>query len=663
MTWLELANNFSNIDQPCIIGFVKRKSRRWRYISGYCTHQWPISGSGPDLAGIVVTGNVDMDILNDAIQRVIEDRRSNLYQNSASDVVANLGKIWDNSKFQIKNDADVLTLQQQKNSLPSDGTTMSVVLEFAHSLKNLSTSSLIMMSTAADCAYICVQRLLCICLNERTSFEIEPHAPAQSWQQHAAMCFSQTALCTCLKFAAGGPFSLLSLALHGQQPVWKYLESREPAPGRNRRPLKPPLIHRDSSSVLMDAGQDDAGSDAKSYAQAHRSSSLLRNAPTPTLHRRCWTAVKHPELIVRAEKLLRSSTSELLLALVAGALRNYFREQGILHPPDVDCVTPGSDRGCHPIGDRCETSLLPLRLPTSVEGAIPRLWAVQRNIAKVMEGPISGAVTIVQCIARSCLPASIATSAFRLVYRSHAVFFAFYRVAANKLNADEAIQTMFIFPSLAQSVRAAFVFIQHGNGIDLSISLCSRTFPDPEKVIESFQRESQLLLDHLSLRLLSLPETTVLPGIALCLRHERTENEVDSEMFGSPFFSRDVTDEQLDVNDHEYSLEELYQLLDVVQTELDSMRSNPEMGLRSQYIDRLTRLEQKMQNFHECISEKLSAEKVKLPGQSDDDEVGDAVANVLAPYKGDPGSSGRRFSREYARTETTTSRKNSRASL
>lgn len=29
--------------------------------------------------------------------------------------------------------------------------------------------------------------------------------------------------------------------------------------------------------------------------------------------------------------------------------------------------------------------------------------------------------------------------------------------------------------------------------------------------------------------------------------------------------------------DHDYSLEELYQLLDLVQNELDSMRSNPEM--------------------------------------------------------------------------------------
>ncbi|KIH59041.1 hypothetical protein ANCDUO_10745 [Ancylostoma duodenale] len=202
---------------------------------------------------------------------------------------------------------------------------------------------------------------------------------------------------------------------------------------------------------------------------------------------------------------------------------------------------------------------------------------------------------------------------------------------------------MFVFPSLAPSIRAAFVFVQHGTGIDLSVSLCNRTFPDPERVLDSFQ----------------------------------------------------ITDEPLDQNEHDYSLEELYRLLDVVQTELDSMRSNPEVGLRGHYIERLTRLEEKMQNFHECISQKLSAEKVEMPGGSGDNEVGDAIANVLAPYRDEPGkerasyllyiffsflsvffqsqhleesiipgTSGlRRFSREYARTETSTSRKNSRASV
>ncbi|VDP08711.1 unnamed protein product [Heligmosomoides polygyrus] len=75
-----------------VIGFVKKKSRRWGYERGCCTHQWPICGKGPELAGMVMTGDVDLNALNDGIQRVAVDSRSNLYKNPSSDVSSHLGK-------------------------------------------------------------------------------------------------------------------------------------------------------------------------------------------------------------------------------------------------------------------------------------------------------------------------------------------------------------------------------------------------------------------------------------------------------------------------------------------------------------------------------------------------------------------------------------------
>ncbi|KAK6044991.1 hypothetical protein COOONC_17504, partial [Cooperia oncophora] len=317
---------------------------------------------------------------------------------------------------------------------------------------------------------------------------MEPHTSLQGWQAHVFGNFVHTAICMTIKFAVGGPFSLLSLALRGQNPVWKYLESKDHIPAKNRRGPKP-LTHRGSSSILMDPIPDDSASDGKSPAHhIQRGSSLLRNVPPPALHRRCWTTVKHPELLLRAEKLLRATTSELYISLIAGSLRNYFREQGILHPPDLLFVAPCTAHGLAPVIDRCKTNLLSFRLPTSVEGAIPRLWAVQRSVATVMDGPMMGAVTIFQSIARACLPSSIAKCTLRVVYRSHAVYFAFYRVNSNnRISSEALIRTMFVFPSLAASVRAAFVFVQHGDGIDVSVSLCNRTFPEPHRVLDCFQ--------------------------------------------------------------------------------------------------------------------------------------------------------------------------------
>ncbi|VDL72848.1 unnamed protein product [Nippostrongylus brasiliensis] len=46
-----------------------------------------------------------------------------------------------------------------------------------------------------------------------------------------------------------------------------------------------------------------------------------------------------------------------------------------------------------------------------------------------------------------------------------------------------------------------------------------------------------------------------------------------------------------------------------------------------------------MQNFHECISHKLNAENAVGPTSTSagDDEVGDVIASVLAPYRDEPG--------------------------
>ncbi|KAK6012908.1 hypothetical protein OSTOST_21912, partial [Ostertagia ostertagi] len=231
------------------------------------------------------------------------------------------------------------------------------------------------------------------------------------------------------------------------------------------------------------------------------------------------------------------TTSELYVSIIAGSLRNYFREQGILHPPDLVFVAPCSSHGLAPVGDCCETNLMSFQLPTSVEGAIPRLWAVQRSVAKVIDGPMMGAVTTFQTIV---CPSSRLPVTCRLLRLLH-------RVNNNRISSDALVRTMFVFPSLAASVRAAFVFVQHGDGIDVSVSLCSRTFPEPNRVLDCFQRETQLLLDHLSLRLLSLPQITVLPGVPACLRHERTENEVDSETFGASAYLNQKTGEEPEI--------------------------------------------------------------------------------------------------------------------
>lgn len=104
----------------------------------------------------------------------------------------------------------------------------------------------------------------------------------------------------------------------------------------------------------------------------------------------------------------------MMLALVAGTLRTYCREQvlslslffnmvnlsfqGIKHPPDVGCFVPVSCRNFLPIacGYPCDVLSYPLQLPVGVEGTVPRVWAVQKRLLDGLNGHIPAALKMAQ---------------------------------------------------------------------------------------------------------------------------------------------------------------------------------------------------------------------------------------------------------------------------
>ena len=178
------------------------------------------------------------------------------------------------------------------------------------------------------------------------------------------------------------------------------------------------------------------------------------------------------------------------------------------------------------------------------------------------------------------------------------------------------------------------------------------------------QKEAHHLLDHLAVRLLSLPQSTFLPGV----HHFAGENEEEENLPAASEYLRGKTTPNK--NEKECSLEELHELLATVQQELDGMRANPQ-GDRAEYIKKLGELESRMQMFHDSITEKLGIEG-GIEGE------GDLVENVLAPYKDPPGnlnssiffkhkfpvsSRERRYSRELIRPDEHSLRKASRSSI
>ncbi|PAV82270.1 hypothetical protein WR25_24524 [Diploscapter pachys] len=509
--------------------------------------------------------------------------------------------------------------------------------------------TLLIICCPSNSASLCLSRIHCLFCNSKIGFEIEP-------QPHFPFLFPvqrfpsfQYSICAYSRFFTFGITSIVGLALKRQSAIWKYVETKCKTPQRNRRRIKSGTATGNggnddtASSILMENVPEEVVVEGKASS---RGSSLLNEASPVSVSRRrqCWMSIPSPEMINRAEKLLRASTFEMMLCLVAGTLRAFFRDKGLPHPPDIGAVMPFCCRAYMPVAanKRCDTVLLPIQLPTSCEGAIPRLWSIQRRLSRAIGGSVPSSLRLSCQLASVCLPSSFLSSVFSSLYSSNSIYVAYYRSTGDfKISSNSSIDSIVQFPSLADSIKASFIFIEHGRELTLCASLCKTTFPDPDAILHIFRRDTIRLLDHLSVRLLSLPQSTFLPGMALFSgdtissqydsnhMQQTTLPEIKMDLSGMSEQERQKQKQTEDKED--YSLEQLYELLSTVQNELDGMRANPQ-GDRNEHIQRLKTLEERMQKFHECIIKKHGIEGMDLDIPDEGCEAGDAVLHVLAPY-------------------------------
>uniref|UniRef100_A0A0M3IAL4 Triplex capsid protein 2 n=1 Tax=Ascaris lumbricoides TaxID=6252 RepID=A0A0M3IAL4_ASCLU len=327
---------------------------------------------------------------------------------------------------------------------------------------------------------------------------------------------------------------------------------------------------------------------------------------------------------------------------------------GIAHPPDVGATVPVSYREYVPVEAQkaCDMMLLPLQIPSGVEGAIPRVWAVQRRLAGALDGVLPFALRVSRFLSETSFPADVSRRIFSTLYADSSAIVSVLRASGDIQMDSQRIQSILLYPSLPDSVKAAFTFVQCGSDIMLSVSADAFCFPEPDKLLVHFKAEVRCLLDQLSMRLLTLSQATFLPTRVPFMLGTSASTEAVITLEPKPSVAGI---ENIDVES--CSVEQLQLLLRNVQGELDSMRSSPHID-RAEYVNKLNELENRMRIFHDSMAARLGA-PVCTPLREGAELASDAVEELLAPYKQDNAPTARRFSREFARIDIP--RKSSRA--
>ncbi|CAJ0941158.1 unnamed protein product, partial [Mesorhabditis belari] len=659
---------------------AKRRQRDHRACSlRHCDLHWPTIGTSPGRAIITLHKETDANAVAHKMCRVLGNRPTEccISKGPPTSPARDAVVLWDQSRTRVQCAEELKAVLNEPHGLPLNDCSCVVVPGFLSASESCSGQSVLVFSLQPRTHPFCLPRLLALYSESQLVFEVEPRLPkpfiSTTHPRLNVPLFICHGFYQTIQLVCRGPLSLVSHAFKREHPVWKAMTTdsrslKSVSITKNRKP--PSMAATEDDSTLMSSTALEEVVVSPKTDPNHKISNMSVSSSSRWV---TWTKVGHAEHLLRAERLLRAATVELLTALVTGALRQHFRDQGIRHPPDVGASLCVSCRDFVPVeaARLCEAILLPLRLPTSVEGAVPRAWAVQRRMTKVLDGVLPNALKISQFLGSLLLPSNLAEKFSNALYGDNTVQISFLR-AGGELSLDGIrIQSMLMFPAVKESVLASFCFVQCGSEMMLSLSLDKNTFPNPSTILANFRIEVEHLIDQLSTRLLTLSQSSFTERIPF-LRMDPDAEEYcrDSESFARahPMIENRVvskaTKVSIEKEESDYTLEELQHLLTTVQDELDTMKANPQ-GDRAEYIRKLTELENRMQRFHECTMKKLGSGITDMV-HKDASLANNAVTELLAPYRQEPGMTGRRFSREYILVDSgssNSSRKNSRHSF
>lgn len=89
--------------------------------------------------------------------------------------------------------------------------------------------------------------------------------------------------------------------------------------------------------------------------------------------------------------------------------------------------------------------------------------------------------------AETSFPADVSRRIFSTLYADSSAIVSVLRASGDIQMDSQRIQSILLYPSLPDSVKAAFTFVQCGSDIMLSVSADAFCFPEPDKLLVHFK--------------------------------------------------------------------------------------------------------------------------------------------------------------------------------
>jgi WS/DGAT/MGAT family acyltransferase len=242
---------------------------------------------------------------------------------------------------------------------------------------------------------------------------------------------------------------------------------------------------------------------ARGASAVSRLLTLLQDPPSPfrgELGERKRVAWSRPVPVTRFREIghgTGSTVNDVVMAVVAGALRRYVEARGQA-PEDLRAVVPVNLRPLHEplpreLGNRFGLVFLPL--PLGVEEPVARLWELKRRMDRLKRSP-EAAVTFGMLAAAGMAPSAVEKAAVEVMRKKASLVLT--NVPGPKrpvyLAGTRLAGVMFWVP-MAGRLGLGLSLFSYAGHVTLGVAADAGLVPEPHALIEDFEAELDSLAE------------------------------------------------------------------------------------------------------------------------------------------------------------------------
>ncbi|XP_015791926.1 uncharacterized protein LOC107368589 [Tetranychus urticae] len=216
-----------------------------------------------------------------------------------------------------------------------------------------------------------------------------------------------------------------------------------------------------------------------------------------------WTTIEMAK-IQRVKQVTRSCLNDVILAAVTGSVRRYMVARNITNPPDIGISLPVDIRGINDAESdivRVNYVVLTLPLPTSIEGAIPRLWEIRHNMEELKTSADPAVMYGAHYYLNSLLPGRLYRFILNLIHRNSSICLSNLQGPGTEVSiGSHRLRKILFWMSPPPSVSITFNTISYGDKLFVSVSSSSKLLPCARALAKAFKGQIRQLSELLSKR-------------------------------------------------------------------------------------------------------------------------------------------------------------------